>query len=366
MMLSWVVARIKTSGSSGSNIKENDINNNASNCTVISVANECSWSLSKAKKGHIKNIEGSNLKGISEYTKQVQESITESKETKPIPMFVYYPVNRAVLDVPLRIRKKHEFNIIETYENALISGVNFRMFFEWFRIREDLENENHKNNKEHVDNQLEAVRKALESFLPEFKNFCIKRNPLSMFVEKNGKALKIEQLSDGEKSLIAMVGDLARRLAIANPNSKKPLEGKGIVLIDEIDLHLHPSWQRKAIRKLVETFPNCQFIITTHSPQVISEVEAHSLRLLEKNEEGKVIFTMPKRSLGLDSSEVLVEIMESPKRNEEIDEELYKIYSLIDENNIEEANISIEKLSKKLNGDIPEIIKARSLITMLD
>jgi predicted ATP-binding protein involved in virulence len=80
------------------------------------------------------------------------------------------------------------------------------------------------------------------------------------------------QLSQGEKSLI-LVGDIARRLAMMNPKLDNPLLGKGIILIDEIDMHLHPQWQRSIIQRLQTTFPNCQFILTTHSPLVISDTQ---------------------------------------------------------------------------------------------
>ena len=64
----------------------------------------------------------------------------------------------------------------------------------------------------------------------------------------------------------------SRRLSIANPLLDNPLLGEGVVLIDEIELHMHPSWQRNVLKQLRETFPNIQFIITTHSPIVLSEV----------------------------------------------------------------------------------------------
>ena len=104
------------------------------------------------------------------------------------------------------------------------------------------------------DLQLEAVRNALSSFMPDFKNLTVRRNPLRMEVVKEGKHLMINQLSDGEKCLMALIGDLARRMAILNPSRANPLKGDGIILIDEIDLHLHPKWQRMAITKLVRAY----------------------------------------------------------------------------------------------------------------
>ena len=158
------------------------------------------------------------------------------------------------------------------------------------------------------DPQLEAVRRALQSFLPEFENLRVRRNPLRREVEKNGKLLTVNQLSDGEKCLIAMVGDLARRMAIANPERSEPLEGEGIILIDEIDLHLHPKWQRMIVPRLQEVFPKCQFIISTHSPHVITHVHPESLYLLMQTDSGIVAERLAE-SYGKNVDRILEELM---------------------------------------------------------
>ena len=117
------------------------------------------------------------------------------------------------------MKNKHNFDVLSAYEDALGGGANFRTFFEWFREREDLENENNANSiQKTTDKSLDTVRMAWELFLPEFKNFRVRRSPLRLEVEKNGKKLSVNQLSDGEKVLLSMIGDLARRLSIANPN----------------------------------------------------------------------------------------------------------------------------------------------------
>ena len=92
-----------------------------------------------------------------------------------------------------------------------------------------------------------------------------------MLVDKHGVSLDLSQLSDGERSFLAMICDLGRRLAMANPDRQvlsDPLHGAGVVLIDELELHLHPKWQREVRQKLRKTFPNIQFIATTHSMRV--------------------------------------------------------------------------------------------------
>lgn len=83
---------------------------------------------------------------------------------------------------------------------------------------------------------------------------------------------------------MALLGDLARRIAIANPYRENPMEGEGIVLIDEIELHMHPSWQRRILGVLKQLFPNVQFIITTHSPQVLGSVD-NSYKIISLGDE---------------------------------------------------------------------------------
>lgn len=130
----------------------------------------------------------------------------------------------------MRIRSKHDFDLFSAFDESLTSGSIFWTFFEWFREREDLENENCRYGEgQFPDPQLEAVRYALTEFMPEFSDLTIRRSPLRMEVKKNGERLTVNELSDGEKCLMALVGDLARRMALANPVTNKPLEGKGII-----------------------------------------------------------------------------------------------------------------------------------------
>jgi len=149
---------------------------------------------------------------------------------------------------------------------------------------------------------IDSVTKAIYKFLPHFNNIRIQRSPLlDMLIDKNNVTLSVLQLSQGEKSLLALVADIARRLVLLNPSLDDPLAGNGIVLIDEVDLHLHPEWQQSVIPNLLKTFPNIQFIMTTHSPQVVTTVHDECLRILEN---GK-IYNAPKGRKGAESSRML-------------------------------------------------------------
>lgn len=371
--LSWLVNRLSRAGASGRHIAELDITNGQFSSMIHIAAEEngrpISWQLVKNRKGVKAGSVKSDFSGLKEFLEQTQEEVTRSEQQTNLPLLVYYPVNRAVLDIPLRIRSKHTFDIFAAFEGALTSGANFRTFFEWFREREDLENENRKyangsaqpDGYQFPDPQLEAVRSALATFLPEFSNFSIRRNPLRMEVSKNNKIFRVDQLSDGEKCLIALVGDLARRMAIANPVGNTPLQGKGIVLIDEIDLHLHPRWQRMIVPKLMEVFPHCQFIISTHSPHVLTQVQPQSLFMLEQGEDG-LTSTQPTESYGKNVDRILEDLMGlATTRPDNVTADLRKIFLEIQQGNVDAARQQVARLKEQI-GDDPELVKAGVLI----
>lgn len=373
LMLSWPASRIRHTSSAGRLITEGEIMNGKpfasieiSSKTTQGMVN---WKLLKNRAGHLALNEKSQFLKLNDYTRSLQTKITETLEHCNLPVFVYYPVNRAVVDIPLRIRDKHQFGLLSVYEEALISGANFRTFFEWFREREDLENETRKylgtqtssEDFQFPDPQLEAVRQALSAFLPEFSNLTVRRNPLRMEVEKNGRRLAVNQLSDGEKCLVALLGDLARRMAIANPQLKNPLQGVGIVLIDEIDLHLHPKWQRFIVPRLVEVFPNCQFFISTHSPHVISHMQPEDLFLLEQTGTD-IIATKPNESYGKNVDRVLEDLMGlETTRPDQVHADLQTVFQAIESGNLDDARNRISALQKMIGSD-PELVKAGVLI----
>jgi AAA15 family ATPase/GTPase len=158
-----------------------------------------------------------------------------------------------------------------------------------------------------------------------------------------------------------MVGDLARRLAIANPSLPDPLQGSGVVLIDEIELHLHPKWQREIIPALTRTFPNCQFIVTTHSPQVISDVQPDSIYILEATPEG-IVAKRPDSSFGRDSNYILEVLMGTPARKEEIKDELLELFRLIDKGDLDGARHLRQQIADQIGSDEPELVKANVLL----
>lgn len=314
-----------------------------------------SWSAMKFRTPHLRRPQDNSELKIA--TGRMYAELEENTNAN-IPLAIYYPTNRAVLDIPLRIRTKHSFRQIDAYEMALTGGgIAFRRFFEWFRAREDIENEERTDDPSHRDNQLTAVRKAIAGMRPEYSNLRVRRNPLRMVVTKDNQELEIGMLSDGEKCLLALIGDLARRLAIANPGLRKPLQGKGIVLIDEIELHLHPRWQREIIPSLTKTFPGCQFIMTTHSPQIISDVRPENVFILDRES-----VCHPEGSLGRDSNRILEDIMGTTERPHQVQEKLTQLFRLIDDGKLTEAKSQLQALATTIGYDEPLFAKAEVMI----
>ena len=277
-----------------------------------------------------------------------------------MPIFVYYNVNRSVLDIPLRIRGSHSFEKASAFQ--AFAGNNFRLFFEWFRNQEDYENEIRRNDSFFEDIQLKAVRNAIYSFMPGFNNLRVERRPkLNMTIEKNNKKLIINSLSDGEKCLIAMIGDLARRMATANPQMEYPLEGEGIVLIDEVELHLHPEWQRKIVPSLCNVFPNIQFFITTHSPQVLGEIkDMDIIKLIKYNDDAKAQRIIS--TFGRDSDFILEQFMDASEKNTDTSKKINQIYELINIKNFNEAERIMEDIAGEVGNDDADVVKTRLLI----
>ena len=200
--------------------------------------------------------------------------------------------------------------------------------------------------------------------LPELSNIRITRKPLRMCATKYGKTLSMEQLSDGEKCALAMFGDLARRLSIANPSLSNPLDGEGIVLIDEIELHMHPSWQRNIIPILKKTFPNIQFIVTTHSPLVLGELD-DSFNVFQLNQTENDLLVTMMNPAKYDANLVLEDWMGTKSVSSEVSELEKEIMQKVYSHDFESAKEGIARLSKLTNGASPVITKAEILIKRL-
>lgn len=217
-----------------------------------------------------------NFEQVKQAAIAKKEAILAGEKNIELPIFAYYGTGRGQFQVPERRRGfQQTFERWDCYKSALNPVTDFKRFFGWFDLMEDQERRD-KEKKRDFNYQspvLNAVRKALE-IVPYYKNPRIETRPLRFIMDReetdgSHHELRIEQLSEGYKIIIAMVADLAARMAEANPEKEHPLQATGIVLIDEVDLHLHPRWQRDILKQLTQVFPNIQFIVSTHSPVIV-------------------------------------------------------------------------------------------------
>ena len=363
VLLSRFTGRLRSLHGTGRFFTELDVNNDAvetrNGIDVVFRGEPIHWTVTKTRRGRAGQTI-TRLGDLRTQAERLRADLTAGNGTE-LPVVVYYPVNRAVLDIPLRIRTQHRFDRLAAYDQAL-SGAsnNFRVFFEWFRAREDLENERRLEKRAYRDAQLNAVRKALRNFLPGFDGLRVKRAPLRMVVRKGKQELIVNQLSDGEKCTMAMVGDLARRMAIANPDTRNPLDASAVVLVDEVDLHLHPGWQRLLTEGLEATFPNTQFILSTHSPQVISHVVADHVWLLGQKGT-KIVASRPVDSYGQKAGRILEDVMGVSERPENVAKQLGSLFQAIDDGDIDAASRHRDHLQHLIGSD-PDIARANALI----
>ena len=178
-----------------------------------------------------------------------------------------------------------------------------------------------------------------------------------LHIFKNNNAIQLNQLSDGEKMMILLVSDIARRLTIANKtnNTEEIINGKGIVLIDEIETHLHPSWQRKIIPALTQTFPNIQFIVTTHSPQILANVQKESVHIIENAQ--FVPYAPP--TYGKDSNSILWDIFGVKKYPKHTEILFSKFYQALENENKDLATKALTALKKQFGENYPAVNEAQ-------
>jgi predicted ATP-binding protein involved in virulence len=268
------------------------------------------------------------------------------------PVFAYYGTRRGDIDLPERLRESKENYDFPTSAliGALDSKNDFKEFLKWFDREEAAElraNKQASNDEYRPSVPLEALRATVRTLLGKgYGNpYFNKEHKFVVEPEDGGAPLLVTQLSQGYQSMLALGMDFSRRLALANSHmdyaqadsvrealaslaeqanpdleseelpSSAPLLAPAIMLVDEIDLHLHPIWQQRVLADLMRAFPNTQFIVTTHSPQVLTSVDASCVRIIteesdpDSGEQKSVAKGITQQTKGVASSDVLFEIM---------------------------------------------------------
>jgi predicted ATP-binding protein involved in virulence len=302
------------------------------------------------------SVRTGNLDTAREVT---QRALRVLKDQPAQPVVIFFSPRRQLPGKPKTLPKPTPFAPKEAYQRALDDQeVNLRQFMHWFRVQE-------LSTHPQAPLVLARLREVMTTFLPEFINLRIESSPLRLLVDKAGIPLALNQLSDGERGMLAILFDITRRLAIANPDSDDPVaEGSAIVLIDEIELHLHPLWQRQVLKRFTETFARCQFVVTSHSPLVLGEVEGNAIRFLYRHE-GKVASWTPDYALGLDTNRVLEDLMEVDSRDPATTAKLHEVAKTIDREQFDQARALIADLEAKIGNDA-DLVRSKALLSFLE
>jgi predicted ATP-binding protein involved in virulence len=240
-------------------------------------------------------LKKTTTRNITNFAKEIQKSVSQGKEIN-LPIVVHYSTGRLWVEKIVTQSKASQLLIrvdplayenfvsknsrLNGYHDALNNTIDRKKLFVWFLRMELIWLQEGKPMKIY-----ETVKQAVKACLIGCDKiyFDVKRGELMARID--GKPMPFNLLSDGQRSMLAMVADIAYRMAQLNPHllENVTLETPGVVLIDELDLHLHPKWQRKVIENLQKAFPKVQFIATTHSPFIIQSVRIGELIDLNEN-----------------------------------------------------------------------------------
>ena len=363
--LSWITSNIEKEGNAGKRIVQTDIHVSSQQYAEVgsdfrlTKQNRYGIALSKAISGA--EDKKDSFLGEIRALADLYRSVNAVHQIN-LPVFAYFSVDRSRI-FPTYAREISDGVVrssrLEAYANCLDGGSNFESFLEWFseldnraalpppvslidiRRFEALESELRAiaaSGKfiplKRVSDELEAARrlilgpgldamaakhiemikKAIVGVIPDATRLFLDRSSGKAVLKLaiNNSQIDVAQLSHGQKSVIAMVADIARRLIMLNPKRENPFDGHGIVIIDEIELHLHPRWQQNVLVDLQTMFPQIQFIVTTHSPQILSTVDKGSIRRIAIDEFGNsTVAPVQFQTRGVASTDILEQIMET-------------------------------------------------------
>lgn len=280
LLLSWFLKDLGVSKDAPRTMSKSELHGKAKNSTLSMNLNCAKIPLTYGVDYSSRSRSGLKTKHLSPtLRRQVVSAYDDPKrEDDQAPLAVYYTTDRAGYRVPRAIPRILPGMRWQANTGALRDRmVDYKELIARYRVWK----------RERRSNTVEAFDTALQTFLEEFGAVEVATKPPWLRIQKKTNRLDPTQLSDGERSFLAIVGDLIRRLSLAHPALKNPLLGAGVVLIDELELHLHPKWQREVVDKLRKTFPNIQFITTTHSPFIIQSLQPGELINLDPDEFGE-------------------------------------------------------------------------------
>ena len=306
-----------------------------------------------------------DAKEMLSQSKEYQKRISAGDKDLILPILSYYGTGR--LWAQKREKSTNEqlykFSRLIGYTDCLAAESNEKLMLKWFEKMTIQEAQNRT-----VSPEFLAVKQAMVKCFWEITGysnvdvlFNLDTHNIDICYEDHAGAhlrFPMMTLSDGYKSTLCLVADIAYRMAILNPQLLGDVTQKtgGIILIDEIDLHLHPLWQQRIIKDLTNIFPLVQFVVSTHSPTIISSVCKDNLLILENcnsaTYSGVEVY-------GSDSNSVLEVVMGANERPVEIKDLFSRFYDLVEEESWEQAEEMLNSIEEKIGSSDPELNSAR-------
>ena len=303
--------------------------------------------------------------------KKAQNQIMTGGKSLVLPLISYYETGRlyAQKKEKRNLKSLTEFKRQVGYVDCMVAESNEKLMLNWFQMQtmKSLQ-EQQKTGILERPLLLRTVERAIcRSFerISGAKNaslfFDLDTHKLVLeFESANGQAQKVamDEMSDGYKNTLSMIGDLAYRMVVLNPILGEQVLEKtpGVVLIDEIDLHLHPQWQQTILSDLHAIFPEVQFIVSSHAPAVINSVPREQIRILDHGE----IFMPAAQTYGRDANSILREVMNISERPADIKQRMDLFYAYMDENNYKEADKVLTEMETIVGTTDPDIAAART------
>ena len=312
---------------------------------------------------------------LTNISKDTQKRIMTGDKSLILPLISYYGTGRlyAQKKEKKNIKSLTEFKRQVGYVDCMAAESNEKLMLNWFQIQtlKSLQ-EQQRTGKVEKPLLLKTVESAICKCFERIsgsKNvdivFDLDTHRLVLNFESADGSLQkfaMDEMSDGYKNTLSMIGDIAYRMAVLNPMlGDKVLEAtSGVVVIDEIDLHLHPQWQQTIISDLNTIFPKIQFIVSSHAPAVINSVAKERIRILDNGE----IYMPAAQTYGRDANSILREVMKVSERPTDIEQRMNLFYLYMDENNYKEADNVLTEIEAIVGTTDPDIAAARTSLDL--
>lgn len=317
-------------------------------------------------------------KKVVELSEEWQKRLEAGDTSLILPIISYYGTGR----LWAQKRQKRESTIQGSkreygYADCLSYQANLKLMYDWLKRMTEQEiqelqevQELHGPQAKYRIPELGAVLQAVENCFKGVAgcddvkiSFNIKQADVMVDYtnELERQRFPLHQLSDGYRTTLSMVADIAYRMATLNPQLGENVasETPGIVLIDEIDLHLHPIWQTRVLSDLQSTFPKVQFIVTTHAPAVIASVRRENLRKLDGQDYAA---TPSNQTYGRDASAIFREVMDAPERPVEILNLFSNFYAAVDRGDYDRARCDIRTIESLIGKDDADLSGAKTAL----